>query len=202
MENIQFTLFQAPYASLNEHDVLMKMHDPNHPFTDPVPAQYYMPVFHGTVEVPAPPTTEPDQRQLYILESLHAFYNRADRPNPMTSRSMSVGDVVQLGNQFYLCSVWGFTPATFQNVEWEKEMRLTTPAGLTLQAEVCPEGDYPCINIDLIQGDGDKERVCFVEHNPEKAPGHELHIGVYCSEEEDTVYYDSYYKIQESEETV
>ena len=199
MENIKFTLFQAPHASLNEHGVLTKMHHPEQPFTDPVPAQYYMPVFHGTADIPGPLPTEPDQQQDYILESLYAFYNRDGRPNPMTSRSMSVGDVVQLGDHFFLCSVWGFTPVTFQNVEWPAQDQLVTPGGATLQVSIYPEDDYPCINIDLIKDDGSKEKVCFVEHNPDKDPGHELCIGVYCSDEEDTVYYDSYNKTAESE---
>ena len=75
--------------------------------------------------------------------------------------------------------------------------RLVTPDGSTLEVSVFPNDDFPCINIDLLQKDGSSERVCFVEHNPEKAPGHQLHIGVYCSTEEDTVYYDSYVRTEE-----
>ena len=57
-------------------------------------------------------------------------------------------------------------------------------------------------SLSVVQKDGSSERVCFVEHNPEKAPGHQLHIGVYCSTEEDTVYYDSYVRTTEEVEDV
>lgn len=66
------------------------------------------------------------------------------------------------------------------------------PNGTVLQVKISSEDEYPCINIDLVQADGENERVCFVEHNPEKELGQELCIGVYCSTEEDTVYYGSY----------
>ena len=45
--SIPITLFQAPFAVLSEHGLLLKMHDYNRPYTGPVPSQYYMPVFHG-----------------------------------------------------------------------------------------------------------------------------------------------------------
>ena len=54
------------------------------------------------------------------------------------------------------------------------------------------ETTRPCINIDLVAADGVKDQVCFVEYNPDKEPGHELCIGVYCADREDTVYYDSF----------
>lgn len=78
--------------------------------------------------------------------------------------------------------------------------KLVTPDGSTLQVSVFPSDDYPCINIDLLQNDGGSERICFVEHNPEKDPGQQLYIGVYCSTEEDTVYYGSYIKNKEETE--
>ena len=156
---IPVTLYQAPFAVLSERGLLLKMHDHNRPYAGPVPSQYYMPVFHGNLEFRGPLPQDPIARRASILENFFALYNRDDRPNPKTSRSMSVGS--------------------------------------TLEVSVFPNDDFPCINIDLLQKDGISERVCFVEHNPEKAPGHQLHIGVYCSTEEDTVYYDSYVRTEE-----
>ena len=113
----------------------------------------------------------------------------------MTSRSLSVGDVVQLENQFFLCSAASFIPVAFEPVAETAKAPADTlimPNGTVLQVKICSEDEYPCINIDLVQADGENERVCFVEHNPEKELGQELCIGVYCSTEEDTVYYGSY----------
>ena len=106
---------------------------------------------------------------------------------------MSVGDVVKLDGRFYLYTQLGFTQVDFRAAEVDGPVaKLVTPDGSTLKVSVFPNDEYPCINIDLLQKDGGSERVCFVEHNPEKLPGHQLYIGVYCSTEEDTVYYNSY----------
>ena len=196
--HIPITLFQAPLAVLSEHGLLMKMHDYNRPYAEPVPSQYYMPVFHGNLEYHGALPEDPAARRTSILEYFFALYNRDDRPNPKTSRSMSVGDVVKLDGQFYLCAVFGFTQVEFRSAEVDGPVaNLVTPGGATLQVNVYRKTDYPSINIDLIKGDGLSERICFVEHNPEKSPGHQLYIGGYCSTEEDTVYYDSYVKTME-----
>lgn len=47
--HIPITLFQAPLAVLSEHGLLMKMHDYNRPYAEPVPSQYYMPVIWSTM---------------------------------------------------------------------------------------------------------------------------------------------------------
>ena len=41
VEHVQIALFQAPFASLHEHGLLIKMYDREQPFTGPVPSQYY-----------------------------------------------------------------------------------------------------------------------------------------------------------------
>lgn len=195
VEHVQIALFQAPFASLHEHGLLIKMYDREQPFTGPVPSQYYMPVFSGEIEIRGMLPKEPQLRTSYILEQFYCLYNRDDRPNPMTSRSLSVGDVVQLENQFFLCSAASFIPVAFEPVAETAKAPADTlimPNGTVLQVKICSEDEYPCINIDLVQADGENERVCFVEHNPEKELGQELCIGVYCSTEEDTVYYSSY----------
>ena len=42
--------------------------------------------------------------------------------------------------------------------------------------------------------------MCFVEHSLEKELGHELCIGVYCAESDETVYYNSYHLMDGDEE--
>lgn len=50
----------------------------------------------------------------------------------------------------------------------------------------------------LYVGLDQRNYLCFVEYNPEKEPGYELCVGVYCAFKDDTVYYDSYQREQES----
>lgn len=174
VEHVQIALFQAPFASLHEHGLLIKMYDCEQPFSGPVPSQYYMPVFSGEIEIRGMLPKEPQLRTSYILEQFYCLYNRDDRPNPMTSRSLSVGDVVQLENQFFLCSAASFIPVAFEPVAETTKTPADTlimPNGTVLQVKICSEDEYPCINIDLVQADGENERVCFVEHNPEKELG-------------------------------
>ena len=77
---------------------------------------------------------------------------------------------------------------------------IVRPDGTRLKAEIYPNDPYPCININLINQEGETERVCFAEYNPEREPGHELCVGVYCASDDETVYYDSYYRQKEEDE--
>lgn len=103
------------------------------------------------------------------------------------------------GSKHYLCASCGFTEITFESSKDHPTANptacpLVLPNGAALQVAVYQgaETTYPCINIDLVADGGITDRVCFVEYNPSKEPGHELCIGVYCAEQEDTVFYDSF----------
>ncbi len=188
-EKIRITIFQAPLASLEEHGLMRKMYA-DHQFIEPIPAQFYMPVFSGMIDVPAVLPKDTEMRRGIILEHIFFLFN-IRHPAGYCGRSLSVGDVVLLEEQHYLCSTFGYTPVVFTSVEHSIN-KLTLPDGHALEAEVYAGGEYPCINIERISKDGTREKVCFVEHNPEKPEGQRLCIGVYCSEEDDTVYYGSY----------
>ena len=65
----------------------------------------------------------------------------------MTSRSLSVGDVVQLENQFFLCSAASFIPVAFEPVAETAKAPADTlimPNGTVLQVKICSEDEYPC----------------------------------------------------------
>lgn len=196
----QIVIYQAPFAVLSEHgDLYLKMHNPTTAFTDTVPAQYYMPVYHGEITVPMELSEDYSERQTAILEYIFFRFNQPDRPNPLTSRSLSVGDVVYLENQFYLCAVLGFTPVKFDTVDWEKEKdkdgpvgQLSMPDGAKLVVSIHHREEYPSIDIDLIKKDGEMNRVCFVEHNQGRSPGQQLCVCVYTPDDEEPVYYESY----------
>jgi len=195
-------IYQAPTALLAEHDDLyLKMHNPNKTFTDTVPAQYYLPVFNGEITAPEEMPTAPEEKTASVLEHIFFRFNQPDRPNPRTSRSLSVGDVVFLDGQFYLCAVFGFTPVKFDVVDWEKEKskdgpvgRITMPDGTKLVVSIYQTEEYPSIDIDLIKEGGDMERICFVEHNQERAPGQQLCVCIYEPENDEPIYYESYAK--------
>lgn len=193
-------IYQAPVALLSEHDDLyLKMHSPTKTFTDPVPAQYYMPVFNGDITVPEELPTAPEERASTVLEHIFFLFNQPDRPNPRTSRSLSVGDVIFLEDQFYLCAVFGFTPVRFDVVDWDQEKSkdgpvgaITMPDGAKLIVSIYNTEKYPSIDIDLIKESGDMERICFVEHNQERAIGQQLCVCVYEPENDEPIYYESY----------
>lgn len=190
-EKIRITILQAPLASLEEHGLLRKMYA-DHQFIEPVPAQFYLPVLSGVIDVPAALPKDTETRRGIILEHIFFLFN-IQHPAGFCGRSLSVGDVVLLEEQHYLCSTFGYTLVAFTSVEHSIN-KLTLPDGQTLEAEVYADGEYPCINIERISKDGVREKVCFVEHNPEKPEGQRLCIGVYCAEEDDTVYYGSYHE--------
>lgn len=77
----EIIIFQAPYASLVDCGFLKQI-CPSVGVIEKVPAQYYMPVFHGAValEVPNVDTTT-------ILEGIFSVFNQPNRPNAMTMRS-------------------------------------------------------------------------------------------------------------------
>ena len=60
----------------------------------------------GPWEQDVPRTTE----HLAICEALFAKYNADDRPDGQRRRSMSVGDIVQIGGCHYICASLGFQP--------------------------------------------------------------------------------------------
>ena len=51
-KKVHITIFQAPFASLIDLGLYMKMHDPKQPFQATVPAEYYLAVFDGEIEPP------------------------------------------------------------------------------------------------------------------------------------------------------
>ena len=78
---------------------------------------------------------------------------------------------------------------------------LTLPDGTHLRAVAYDSGSYPAINIywdtERLKNDGP---ICFAEYNPERSPCHEVCIGAYQSDKEDTVYYKPYMAERESNE--
>lgn len=67
------------------------------------------------------------------------------------------------------------------------------PDGTYLRAVAFPNDDYPCINIYWDNGINlPTDTLCFVEFNHEKEGNMRVCIGAYCSDEEDTAYYEPY----------
>ena len=112
-KTMPITIFQAPYASLMERGLYLKMHDYDHPFCGTVPAEYYLPSFKGKIECPQQLPDDREQRAHMILEQVYTIFNTA-HPACYCGRSLSVGDVVKLENAYYLCVPIGFQQVTFQ----------------------------------------------------------------------------------------
>lgn len=75
------------------------------------------------------------------------------------------------------------------------------PDGTRLRAVAYDGESYPGINIywdtDNPEIDG---LICFAEYNPERSQDHAVCIGVYQSDQDDTVYYKPYMAERESDE--
>lgn len=205
MGKVDITIFQAPYSCLIEHGLYLKMRDFENPFQGNVPVEYYLMVFNGSIDCPDELSEDPDIRDREILECAFTVFNIA-HPAGYCGRSLSVGDVVGVDGRYYLCAPVGFHPVTFtastERLPVMPEIHtceVLMPDGIRVQATAHQESDYPCINIDLITETGGRTRICFVEYNPQQEFGHELCIGVYCSGDDETVYYDSYYTDTECE---
>ncbi len=201
-KKVHITIFQAPFASLMERGLYLKMYDPKDTFQEQVPAEYYLVAFDGKIECPKQLPEDREQRTYRLLEHVFSIFN-TKHPAGYCGRSLSVGDVVRLEGKHYLCVTIGFQEITFMASKDHPTANptacpLALPDGSALQVEVygASKTTYPCININRIAVDGARNRVCFVEHNPDKEPGHELCIGVYCAGRDDTVYYDSYVQDQ------
>lgn len=78
---------------------------------------------------------------------------------------------------------------------------LPLPDGSRLRA-VAYEGDsFPAINIYWDTGLHDIDGpICFAEYNPERSPCHEVCIGAYQSDKDDTTYYKPYMAERDSDE--
>lgn len=199
-QTVKITIYQAPYASLLEHGLLPKMHNPTKPYEGVVPAEYYLPVFSGEIGYTGhlADTDDQETHKQMILEHVFSIFNN-NHPAGYCGRSLSVGDVVHLMDRYYLCSVLGFTPITFAPEKRQSApqkssaIELVLPNDVRLRATAYPEQEYPCINVDMLDTNGTPTRLCFVEYNPEKESGQELCIGAYCASDDDTVYYSSYF---------
>ena len=195
------TLFQAPYAALIGCGIFEKFHDSAHPFSDTVPAQFYLVAFDGEIDCPDSLFRDESTRTARILEFAFRIFN-LQHPTGYCGRSMSVGDVVKLGDAYYLCTVTEFTQVEFTATEDKLigPCMLTLPDGTTLRARAFPDGDFPRIAILRVSEDNTDTLLCFAEYNPERELGHRLCIGAYSSDEDDTVYYDNYEKTTGNED--
>ena len=77
--------------------------------------------------------------------------------------------------------------------EWYPTIVLPLPDGTHLSAKAIDDPNFPAINVYWDKGKASEpELVAFVEHNPERGEGHEVCIGVYRSDEEETIHYGPY----------
>lgn len=112
-QNINITIFQAPYVALEETGMWKKLYD----FTIGrlhVPAEYYLPVFKGFIKLPDDIQEDGTAPISYILEEIFRIFNVAP-PQGYCGRGMSPGDVVKVEGKFYLCKPAGFGKCAFNS---------------------------------------------------------------------------------------
>ena len=99
MDSLYITIFQAPWACLLDCGMLVELHlRPK--LWEPIPAQYYLPVFRGSLEMP--------EGEMPALE----YVVQAFGP-------LSIGDVVRLEGKHYLLAPKGFREVVFEITEGE-----------------------------------------------------------------------------------
>lgn len=78
---------------------------------------------------------------------------------------------------------------------------LPLPDGSSLRAVAIDDENFPSINVywDSDRA-GENGLICFAEYNPERSQNHEVCIGAYQSDQDDTVYYKPYMAERESDE--
>lgn len=104
----EIIIFQAPYASLVDCGLLKQLY-PTGGAIDKVSAQYYMPVFHDTVAL------EVENAEVNtLLEGIYSIFNQSNRPNAMTMRSLSAGDVICMDGTYYLVRPIGYAKVKFE----------------------------------------------------------------------------------------
>lgn len=80
-------------------------------------------------------------------------------------------------------------------------IELPLPDGSYLKAVAIDDECFPAINIYFNCGEENPEGViCFAEYNPERSPCHEVCIGAYQSDKDDTTYYRPYMAERDSNE--
>ena len=67
------------------------------------------------------------------------------------------------------------------------------PDGRAIRARAIDDSNYPTIEIELVDKEGNLEKVCMVEYNPDRGEGKEVCIGTYSEDVDDPTYYYSYY---------
>ena len=78
---------------------------------------------------------------------------------------------------------------------------LPLPDGSRLRAVAYGGDSFPAINIYWDTGLHDIDGpICFAEYNPERSPCHEVCIGAYQSDKDDTIYYRPYMAERDSDE--
>lgn len=124
--NKDIVIFQAPMASLVDCGLLLQLHRENEDWEESIPAQYYSPVYVGPVELIVNDT---DSFPGALLGAICARFNVDDRPNPRTSRALSIGDVIRMDGKYYLVTGSGYPEVKFQ-VPAEGDPSLPAPVSM------------------------------------------------------------------------
>lgn len=106
-------IFQAPWASLMDCGLITKLHGYDKEPCKSVPAQYYMPVYRGMVHLDVTEAQSEDMVNS-MLEAVSGMFDKSNCPNPLLSRALSIGDVVELDGKHYIVLPGGFTEVEFK----------------------------------------------------------------------------------------
>ena len=114
MDSLYITIFQAPWACLLDCGLLVELHlRPK--LWEPIPAQYYLPVFRGSVGMP--------DGEMPDLEYIAQTFGSGGPSAGNLPRPLSIGDIVRLKGKHYLLAPEGYREVVFEITEGEAAPR-------------------------------------------------------------------------------
>ena len=130
----------------------------------------------------------------YMMVIIPCIVEIAASDTPERVKKLRLGAVSELQRYLHYYRQLGYMPKLLY-----PHITLPLPDGTHLRAVAYADTTYPAINLYLLRDGEPEELVCFAEYNSEHSPCHELCIGVYTSDAEDTQYYGPYRPERETE---
>ena len=112
-KSVKIAIFQAPYANMLDNAGRHKWFPKQGQDRPNIPAEYYLPVFVGEIDLPDNISNDNGTREAAILEHVFEIFN-INHPAGYCARSLSVGDVVKLDGKSYVCCPTGFQECNFR----------------------------------------------------------------------------------------
>lgn len=111
--SVKITIFQAPHAYMLDKVGRFRWLQRQDQCKPNIPAEYYLPVFTGEIDLPDGIPNCNDAREKAILEHVFEVFNTG-HPAGYCARNLAAGDVIKLEGRTYVCHPVGFQECEFR----------------------------------------------------------------------------------------